>query len=490
MAASTSSEQFVEKGRARHVKGDFDGALVRYNKALKIDPNNAEALHLMGVLTLQKGDPRGAVDFITKALTISGERGPYFSNLAAALLALGFYERAIFYIDRAVALGSISAEGATIRGEALVKLGQYDRALHQFEALYLQWPQHWQGLDGYIELLIMLERYSEMRDLLAKHLKTFGPNDKLLLKLGAAWRGLGDYQAALDTLAQMVNKDDPDWIVGTFKSLLELGRLDEAQPLGQVLLERKDRIAMQNMGHPFVKESLKQLKAALPLAKLADFKANVVCFSLWGSSEKYTFNAVLNAKLVPTLYPGWVARFYCDDTVPKMILDSLRDYGAQVIMVATDLRPNLALLWRFIACNDPSVGYFICRDCDSVVNIREKAAVDEWLASGKPFHIMRDHIEHAELMMAGMWGGVAGLLPDLSTAAVDYYETHVNRNRWIDQDFLRDRVWPAIKPHCLAHDDFYTMAGETRHFPTDATLPPGQHVGGYQERQWTTRATD
>jgi hypothetical protein len=95
---------------------------------------------------------------------------------------------------------------------------------------------------------------------------------------------------------------------------------------------------------------------------------------------------------------------------------------------------------------------------------------------------MRDHPEHAELIMAGMWGGIAGLLPKLSEQAIQYFESHVAKWRWVDQDFLRDRVWPVIKHDCLVHDDYYQMGGEVRPFPSTAVLPPGEHVGGYKPR--------
>ena len=490
MSASSSSDQFVEKGRVRHVKGDLAGAIARYEKALTLNPDHAEALHLKGVALIQQNDPRAAVNLITKAIMLVGERGAYFSNLAVALAMLGLHEKALHYVDRAIALGYQAPETLTVRGEALLHRSELDRALIQFQALYQQFPQHQQGFNGLLDSLLALGRFTEIRDLIQNHFASHGDDDLLRLRLATAYRLMEDHEGALKALAPSGDKENPDWIVANFKSLLELDRTDEAKPLGQKLLDKKDALALHNLKLPFVREAKKRILENATALSPAAFKSNVLCFGLWGDKEKYTFNAVLNAKLTPSIYPGWVARFYCDDTVPTYVLDSLKDYGAQIVLVARDPRPHLSLLWRFIASDDPSIGYFACRDCDSVINIREKAAVDEWLASGKPFHVMRDHVEHAELIMAGMWGGRAGLLPDLSRAAVDYYEQHNTRDRWIDQDFLRELVWPAIKNHTLVHDDFYTMGGEVRTFPSHATLPLGEHVGGYKVRQWVAKAED
>jgi tetratricopeptide (TPR) repeat protein len=45
--------------------------------------------------------------------------------------------------------------------------------------------------------------------------------------------------------------------------------------------------------------------------------------------------------------------------------------------------------WRFQVANDPEVGRFAVRDCDSVVSLRERHAVEEWLAGDRWFHVMR-----------------------------------------------------------------------------------------------------
>ena len=46
----------------------------------------------------------------------------------------------------------------------------------------------------------------------------------------------------------------------------------------------------------------------------------------------------------------------------------------------------------------------IFRDLDSRPSQREVNAVNEWLQSKHPFHVMRDHPGHDLPMLAGMWG--------------------------------------------------------------------------------------
>ena len=114
-------------------------------------------------------------------------------------------------------------------------------------------------------------------------------------------------------------------------------------------------------------------------------KKKVIVSRSGADDQKYTFNALMNAKKASTVYPGWVARFYVDDSVPNDIKVALGDYGAELVEVAKDDRVNLRSFWRFLAHDDPSVGYFICRDCDSIIGEREAVAVRDWLEGGEPF---------------------------------------------------------------------------------------------------------
>jgi len=129
---------------------------------------------------------------------------------------------------------------------------------------------------------------------------------------------------------------------------------------------------------------------------------------------------------------------------------------------------------RFAVADDPSVGRFLVRDCDSVINAREARAVDEWIASGKPFHIMRDWWTHTDPVLAGMWGGMAGVLPSMRSLLGAYRSKHLETPNW-DQWFLRDSVWPLIRDHALIHDRYFASR-QAVPFPGD--IPAGNlHVG-------------
>jgi hypothetical protein len=65
--------------------------------------------------------------------------------------------------------------------------------------------------------------------------------------------------------------------------------------------------------------------------------------------------------------------------------------------------------------SDPTVDVVVFRDSDSVVNFREQAAVEEWLAAKTiTLHSMNDHTGHPWPLMAGMFGVNFNAHPDPS----------------------------------------------------------------------------
>ena len=187
-----------------------------------------------------------------------------------------------------------------------------------------------------------------------------------------------------------------------------------------------------------------------------------IAFSLWGANPKYTIGAIKNAKLAATIYPDWTVIFYVDDSVPLPIIDELTSLNCRIIK--KDIIGNWSgMFWRFEAMCDPTYDIAISRDADSRLNMREKVAVDEWIASGKTLHIMRDHPWQCTEILGGMWGlrnkqfRILKALLNL-TPKGDYWQT--------DQVFLRRVIFPLLKNDCYVHDEFFNYNLDKHHFPT------------------------
>lgn len=230
---------------------------------------------------------------------------------------------------------------------------------------------------------------------------------------------------------------------------------------------------------------------ALPVTRPPAFRPgqprrNVIAFSLWGQTPRYLDGAVRNAQVAPRVYPGWRCRFYCGRDVPGATIAALLAAKADVIMKDDGGNFLEGLFWRFDVASDPAVDRFLVRDADSVINPREAAAVAAWLDSGVLFHAMRDYYTHTDLLLAGMWGGVGGLLPDLAP----HYAAFLRKDTKTfncDQKFLGDIVWPTIRQHTLVHDSWFHVNG-SHPFPKNAPSLPGGHVGQNENLHAPARA--
>lgn len=172
----------------------------------------------------------------------------------------------------------------------------------------------------------------------------------------------------------------------------------------------------------------------------------IISFSLFGSGDRYNAGAVLNARLAPEIYPGWVCRFYCDPEVT--VREQLKALGCEIVDMPKS-PGGLAMSWRFLPVADPSIERVICRDGDSRLNVREAVAVDAWIASGLPLHAMHDHPEHAKFpVFGGMWGSVGGFLP-LMPHWMDSWGAW--KERMDDMNLLTKYVQPLAAGNIVRH---------------------------------------
>lgn len=257
---------------------------------------------------------------------------------------------------------------------------------------------------------------------------------------------------------------------GLGRCLGSLGEHEEAIALGRRSLALKDEATR-------VLPVLWDLPDTLGLSDSDPSpKTHIIAYSLWGEDTRYTDTLTRNVRLARELYPNWSCRIYHDDTVPADSLSALQTGGAELIAVNDRHVGKEGLLWRFLIASDPQVKRYLVRDADSLLTVRERVAVDDWLASGKPFHLMRDWYSHTDLMLAGLWGGTGGLLPGMETRINEFLARHSIIDRKLDQIFLAEVVWPSIRQACISHDAYFGNF-EARPFPPFGELPPGHHVG-------------
>jgi tetratricopeptide (TPR) repeat protein len=74
-------QQLMKEGVALHERGDYDGAISRYQEVLKENPNNAEAIYEMGYAYAMKKDYNKSLEYAYKAAQYRGDLLPLVYTL-------------------------------------------------------------------------------------------------------------------------------------------------------------------------------------------------------------------------------------------------------------------------------------------------------------------------------------------------------------------------------------------------------------------------
>ena len=128
-SSPVSGANSIEIAKRYHQSGDLQKAEEIYRSVLNRDPLNAEALHLLGVISYQGGKNGIAVDLITKALAIKPDYVDAHNNLGNALKDLGRHEEAATHCQKTINLKPDFAEAHYNLGVALQSLGKPEDAV-------------------------------------------------------------------------------------------------------------------------------------------------------------------------------------------------------------------------------------------------------------------------------------------------------------------------------------------------------------------------
>jgi tetratricopeptide (TPR) repeat protein len=127
--ANTNIGSLLDEGMRRHMAGDLAGAAGLYERVLKVSPDNADALNLLGVAALQGGAPDRAAALLRRAVALDGRHPGYLNNLGQALDAQGEVAAALDSYRAALALAPGDPRCLNNIGLALSRMGDFAGAL-------------------------------------------------------------------------------------------------------------------------------------------------------------------------------------------------------------------------------------------------------------------------------------------------------------------------------------------------------------------------
>ncbi len=128
-----SPPELIQLALQRRQAGNLRAAQQHCRKALQIEPDNSEALHLLGLIARQRQNYDAAADLIQQAITLRGSEPSYHCNLGSIFRHRGKLSAAIDCYRQALALQPAFAEAHQNMGEALATQGKFAEAAASFQ---------------------------------------------------------------------------------------------------------------------------------------------------------------------------------------------------------------------------------------------------------------------------------------------------------------------------------------------------------------------
>jgi protein O-GlcNAc transferase len=336
-----------------HTAGRLPQAESIYQQILRVDPNQPDTLHLLGVIAHQTGKNDIAVDLISRALVIEPDCAEAHNNLGTAFKNLERPGEAAASYHQALAIKPDFAEAHNNLGNALIHLGELDEAVASYRKALAIKPDYAEAhfnlgtafqdlgrpddaVESYHKALAVKPDYAEARNNLGNAFKDLGKLDEAVMSYHAALAIRPDFAEAHDNLGN---------------ALKNLGRLDEALASYHQALTIKPDYAEAHSNLGLALDELGRQEEAVAsyhraLAVKPDYpeahcnlgNALKVLGRLDEAMASYHEALAIRPDYAVAHGNLLFTQNYVSDLMPLELLDEARRYGAIVAARATPLR--------------------------------------------------------------------------------------------------------------------------------------------------------
>ena len=216
----------LNRAIALHRAGELPAALTAYQNLLAAEPDNADALHLTGVLAHQMGRTTTGIAFIEQAIALNPATPMFHRNMAELRQSAGDHARAIAHLAKALTLSPNDAAVHAALGGARAAAGDPEGAIFSYRAALAIDP----GLVG-------------AHNNLGLALQELGKIDEAQASFERAIAIQPNFAPALNNLgALMWDAERLDLAVATLERAVDAdpGNAEAQVNLGQLLLNRGD----------------------------------------------------------------------------------------------------------------------------------------------------------------------------------------------------------------------------------------------------------
>ena len=216
-----------------HQKGEFAEAEKIYRELLDENPENPDALHLLGMLANDTGQPEAARGLIGRAIHLRPEISYYHSNLGNVFQRLERFEDAEKCYREALRLDPALPEAHNNLGNALSALNRFPEAIGSFLEAVKRKPDYHQAFGNLACLLFRQEHWAEAAACY-QEARRLAPGCRpyaeglagVLAKWGEEFQEQGDHARAIACYGQAaaLAPDDPGLHLSLADSLLSTGQ--------------------------------------------------------------------------------------------------------------------------------------------------------------------------------------------------------------------------------------------------------------------------
>ncbi len=220
----------LKEAFALHAQGKLVEAEHAYAEILRLQPENFQALHLCGVLALQRGQTQRGIELLQQSLKREQRQPMAHRDLGNALQQLRRFTEALASYDKALALKPDQADTHNNRGIALASLQRLDEALASYGRAIALKPDYAQAYNNRGTILSGRGRHAEaLADfnqaiaLDPNYTKAINNRGSVLAELGRHDEALKDHDRAIALYPQGADSHGKRGIV-----LVSLGRAEDA----------------------------------------------------------------------------------------------------------------------------------------------------------------------------------------------------------------------------------------------------------------------
>jgi hypothetical protein len=206
--------------------------------------------------------------------------------------------------------------------------------------------------------------------------------------------------------------------------------------------------------------------------------SKAISFSLWREEEDFKLGAIANAIYAYYNFPGWDCVFYITEDYDPETISRLEDMEwVHIIKTSNRAKDDDGhILSKFIAAS-LNYEHIIFRSCRARLIQRDWVAVNEWIDSGKDFHIIHDN-PLLGFMPECSWGVKGGVLKHIDQLIYSFMQDTVE-NPWlkcakknsegqivfnssIAMVFVQNVIFPLTKRSVLRHDEIIKNLNEKK----------------------------